>query len=77
VHLYNILSVLAAMEMFLSGLPPGEAEEVFFWFDIFSVDQHVCQYMPQKESSKWWSEVRYFVPFLPLFCVTFTANCLF
>ena len=54
---------------FLLGLLPGEAEEVFFWFDIFSVDQHACQYMPQKESSKWWSEVRlssHFRPGLPL-----------
>ena len=41
VHLYNILSVLAAMESFLAGLPPGEAEEVFFWFDIFCVNQHL------------------------------------
>ena len=66
-HLYDILSVLAAMETFLLGLLPGEAEEVFFWFDIFSVQ--VCQYMPQKESSKWWSEVRlssHFRPGLPL-----------
>ena len=74
VHLYNILSVLAAMEMFLLGLPPGEAEEVFFWFDIFYVDQHVCQYMPQKESSKWWSEVGLLQLFPALFCVVFTAN---
>ena len=72
VHLYTILSVLAAMESFLAGLPPGEA--VFFWFDIFSVDQHVCQYMPQKESSKWWSEVGLLQLFPALFCVDFTAN---
>ena len=55
---------------FLLGLLPGKAEEVFFWFDIFSVDQHACQYMPQKESSKWWSEVRqrlsFALPWLPL-----------
>eukprot|EP01046_Picozoa_sp_COSAG06_P021303 COSAG06_NODE_1595_length_8979_cov_126.558784_5_plen_290_part_00 len=38
-HKFKVLNSIAAMKRFVSELPPGEAEKVFWWFDIFSVDQ--------------------------------------
>jgi hypothetical protein len=48
--LYNFDEVVAALEAFEAAC--GDEEERFYWFDIFSIDEHATQSMSQT----WWSE---------------------
>jgi hypothetical protein len=47
--LYNFDEVVAALEAFEAAC--GDEEERFYWFDIFSIDEHATQSMSQT----WWS----------------------
>jgi hypothetical protein len=46
--LYDFKNVLVALESFAAAC--GDDEERFFWFDTFSINEHVTQELPQA----WW-----------------------
>ncbi|KAH9118822.1 hypothetical protein AeMF1_008098, partial [Aphanomyces euteiches] len=48
---YSFCDLISAIEIFALSLPPDEAKSVFFWVDLFVVDQH---HAPSRPHS-WWS----------------------
>ena len=43
---YRFVDVVNALDSF-----PHKGQQLFFWFDCFSIDEHATQAMPQD----WWS----------------------
>ncbi len=43
------IMVMGALSAFAASHPEGD--QLFFWFDCFSIDEHATQAMPQE----WWS----------------------
>ena len=47
--LYRFPDVVEAINAFAASRPEGD--QLFFWFDCFSIDEHATQALPQD----WWS----------------------
>eukprot|EP01047_Picozoa_sp_COSAG01_P039441 COSAG01_NODE_3260_length_6337_cov_11.824784_3_plen_895_part_00 len=57
-HTYKALEFIDALKNFVDTLEPGEAEQVFFWIDGFSIDEHQGFYGNKAEdNSEQWADV--------------------
>ena len=56
-HTYKALDTIDALQNFVRTLPPDEAEQVFFWIDGFSIDEHQGFYGDKGENnSEVWAD---------------------
>ena len=46
---YKFLNLVEALRSFVASRPAGSAR-VFFWFDVFAIDEHATQSLPRE----WW-----------------------